>query len=559
MKEKNRTLKVFIILLLITSSLHAQSPAFEWAKSMGGTSDDKGFSIAMDANGNVYSTGFFSGTADFDPGAGTTNLTSNGSTDIFIQKLGAGGNLIWVKQIGGTNNDYGHSIATDANGNIYTAGRFSGTVDFDLGTGTSKLTSNGDFDIFIQKLDAGGNLLWVKQMGGIGHDLGRLTVDASGNVYTTGNFEETVDFDPGVGTANLISNGKRDIFIQKLDTKGNFLWVKQMGGTFYDDAWSIATDANGNVYTTGDFWNTVDFDPGTGTKDLTSNGKADIFIQKLDAAGNFLWVKQMGGQSDDTGRSISVDKSGNVYTTGHFKFTVDFDPGPGTSNLTAPGANDDVFIQKLDPNGNFLWVKQIGKIFKDEGTSIATDAVGNVYTTGYSDRKETYLDNSNYDVFIQKLDTNGNVLWYKEMGGPDDDSGNSIVTDASGNVYTTGFFQSTADFDPGAGTTNLTSNGLADIFIVKLSQPTVGISENTFTEKFQVYPNPTSGNFAIKFETVQKDLLVRIMTILGQTIETRTFKNTDFVEFELEQPTGIYLVDVLDEKGNRTVFRLIKK
>ena len=331
-----------------------------------------------------------------------------------------------------------------------------------------------------------------------------------------------------------------------------------MGGTFYDTAFSITTDANGNVYTTGDFWNTVDFDPGAGIANLTSNGYSDIFIQKLNDAGNLLWVKQMGGAFDDIGRSITVDNSGNVHTTGHFKSTVDFDPGPGTSNLTAPGANTDIFIQKLDANGNLLWVKQMGEKFKDGGISIATDAAGNVYTTGYFD-KTVDLNHSNDEIFIQKLDTNGNLLWLELIGGPDDDSGNVIITDAHGNIYIAGHFQSTADFDPGTRISNLTSNGKEDIFILKLSQPTVGITENTFTENLQVYPNPTTGNFSIKFETVQKDLSVRIMSISGQTIETRIFQDTDFVQMKLDQPNGFYLVELLNAEGNKTVFRLIKK
>ncbi|MEA3496366.1 MAG: SBBP repeat-containing protein, partial [Bacteroidota bacterium] len=345
--------KIYVaILFLILSQLTiAQNHKLEWAKQIRGTYNDEGNSITTDAAGNVYTTGYFSGTADFDPGTGTTNLTSAGIYDIFIQKLDPAGNLLWVKKMGGTSNDYGSSITTDATGNVYTIGTFRYIVDFDPGDGTTNLISAGYSDIFIQKLDSAGNFLWAKQMGGTSHDYGSsITTDATGNVYTTGYFSGTADFDPGTGTTNLTSAGRDDIFIQKLDPAGNLLWVKKMGGTSHDDGYSITTDVAGNVYTTGSFIGTADFDPGAGTTNLTSAGYYDIFIQKLDSAGNLLWAKQMGGTDYDVGHSITTDATGNVYTTGQFKETVDFDPGTGTSNLTSAGYYD-IFIQKLDSAG----------------------------------------------------------------------------------------------------------------------------------------------------------------------------------------------------------------
>ncbi len=187
----------------------------------------------------------------------------------------------------------------------------------------------------------------------------------------------TVDFDPGVGTANLTSIGSHDNFIQKLDTNGNLLWVKQMGGTGYTYVSSITTDANGNVYTVGAFEATVDFDPGIGTFNLTSVGWSDIFIQKLDANGNLLWVKQIEDTNEHYGLSITTDAIGNLYTTGMFSDTVDFDPGANIFNLTSVG-NHDIFIQKLDANGNLLWVKQMGGTGHDFGNSITVDANENV-------------------------------------------------------------------------------------------------------------------------------------------------------------------------------------
>ena len=412
MKKNYFKLASIALMLFFNYSLNAQT--FEWAKSSGGTTNDFGYSITVDASGNVYTTGVFQGTVDFDPGAGTNNLTSAGGQDVFVQKLDAAGNFLWAKSFGGISTDEGRSITIDASGNVYTTGHFQGAVDFDPGAGTNNLTSAGNVDVFVQKLDASGNFLWAKSFGGTTNDFGlSITVDASGNVYTTGSFYGTADFDPGTGFFNLTTIGSQDVFVQKLDASGNFLWAKSFGGTTNDFGLSITVDASGNVYTTGSFYGTADFDPGTGFFNLTTIGSQDVFVQKLDASGNFLWAKSFGGSSTDYGYSITVDASGNVYATGNFQGTVDFDPGAGTNNLTSAGS---------------------------------------------------------YDVFVQKLDASGNFLWAKSFGGSSTDYGYSITVDASGNVYTTGYFKGTADFDPGAGTNNHTSAGSQDVFVHKMSQ-----------------------------------------------------------------------------------------
>ncbi len=261
-----------------------------------------------------------------------------------MSKLDSAGNFIWAKRMWRT----GRGIAVDIAGNVYTTGYFNGTGDFDPGPGTFNLTSAGVWDIFVSKLDSAGGFVWAKRMGGTEPDWGfGIAMDATGNVYTTGYFEGTVDFDPGPGTFNLTSASSwEDVFVLKLDGAGNFVWAKRMGGTGVDAGWDIAVNGAGNVYTTGHFQGTTDFDPGPGTFNLTSAGSTDIFVSELDSAGDFVWAKSMGGTSGDYSRGIAVDGAGNVYTTGHFQGTGDFDPGPGTFNLTSAG-NSDIFVSKL--------------------------------------------------------------------------------------------------------------------------------------------------------------------------------------------------------------------
>jgi len=563
--------KITLLLFIITSSVSfAQGTKLEWAKSMGGTSGTSGESaksIAIDASGNVYTTGGFHGTVDFDPGAGVSNLISAGNTDIFISKLDANGNFVWAKRMGGTSYDIAYSIAIDASGNVYTTGHFYGTADFDPGTGVSNLTSAGFEDIFISKLDANGNFVWAKRMGGTSVDeANSIAIDASGNVYTTGFFNGTADFDPGAGVSNLISAGNTDIFISKLDANGNFVWAKRMGGTEYDGTTSIAIDASGNVYTTGRFWGTADFDPGAGVSNLASAGNTDIFISKLDANGNFVWAKRMGGTSNDIANSITIDASGNVYTTGIFRETADFDPGAGVSNLTSAG-HEDIFISKLDANGNFVWAKSMGDTFFDDESSIAIDASGNVYTTGSfwgtvdfdpGAGISNLISAGESDIFISKLDANGNFVWAKRMGGTSSDiASSSIAIDAAGNVYTTGYFSGTVDFDPGAGVSNLISAGESDIFISKLSQYDLSLSIISTNEPISIYPNPTEGNLTIDFKN-KPFSKIEIYSLTGQKVkevtEYESIKNGKINLNIANLEPSIYLVKI-----GETNFKITKQ
>jgi hypothetical protein len=464
-----------ISIIIITIIANAQTPTFQWAKGIGGASNDIGNSIAIDAAENIYATGSFSGTVDFDPNAGIYNLISIGSGDIFISKMDALGNLIWAKSLGATSYNSGQAVALDAFGNLYVTGYFQGTTDFNPGTGTFNMTSTaspGSVSTFILKLDVAGNFVWAKQIQGQGT---AVATDDAGNVYTTGAYYNTVDFDPGAGIFNLTASGGRDIFISKLDGLGNFVWAKSMGGSvLFDESYSIFIDTNNNVYSTGTFAGTVDFNPGTGIFNLTSGGANDVFISKLDAAGDFVWAKSFGGTVADQGNSITVDVAGNVYTTGMFKGSADFDPGVGTVYLTPVGEHD-AFISKLDASGNFVWAKNFGSSFYDEGSSITIDSFGDIYISGlfqgitdFDPNSGIYnLTPSGQDVYILKLTAAGNFVWAKNFGGTTLKT-DIVVTTPGTTIYTIGDFDGTADFEPGSGVFNLTSAGLDDFFIHKL-------------------------------------------------------------------------------------------
>jgi hypothetical protein len=290
MKKKLFNLRKGLLLIVCcfhVSSYAQQAPTLAWANGIGSTAADWGWSIVVDANGNSYVTGSFGGTADFDPGPNTANLIFNGGFyDIFVAKYDANGNYVWAIAIGGAGSENGQSIAVDTLGNVYITGLFNGTVDFDPGPGTMSLTATGNnADLYIAKYDTDGNYIWAKSLAGADNVNGEfITLDTYGNIYITGAFQNTADFDPGQGTASLTATGNFDIFVAKYAPDGNYIWAKNMGGSGIDRGLSTTVDASGNVYTTGFFNGTADFDPGTGVANLTSKGSSDIFISKLDVS-----------------------------------------------------------------------------------------------------------------------------------------------------------------------------------------------------------------------------------------------------------------------------------
>ena len=498
---------IFFILVLCSVALFAQNVDWLWAKKAGGTSYDSSSSIAVDANGNSYITGYFYGSATF----GTTTLTSSGGSDIFVAKLDINGNWLWAKKAGGTDFDFGNSIAVDANGNSYVTGYFSGSANF----GTTTLTSSSEYytEIYVAKLDINGNWLWANKAGGTGWDYGYgIAVDANGNSYVTGAFAESAIF----GTTTLTSSGGSDIFVAKLDSSGNWLWAKQAGGTDYDDGYGIVVDINGNSYVTGIFYSS---NCSFGSTTLTSSGGSDIFVAKLDINGNWLWAKQAGGTSGDSGNGIAVDANGNSYITGGFKESATF----GTTTLTSSGYYDyDIFVTKLDIDGNWLWAKQAGGTGDEGSNSIAVDANGNSYiTSGFEESVNfgtTTLTSSGYlDIFVAKIDHNGNWLWAKQAGGAIDDCGYDIALDANGNSYVTGFFMESANF----GTTTLTSSGDRDIFVAKLGEVnSISLPDIiSFSGIRSIYPNPFNPLTTIDYEiSMPADVKIEVYNNRGQLV-----------------------------------------
>jgi len=455
-----KSLAPLLSTLVLTARLGSAAeppPDFLWAAKAGGSDIDAGYSIAADASGNVYVTGFFSGTATF----GNTNLSSSGLEDIFVAKYDAAGTLQWARQAGGSACDEGLGIAVDGTGNVFVTGFFQGNASF----GTTNLTSFGQSDVFVAKYDPAGNLVWVSQAGSRDYDeANAIALDDAGNAYVTGYFDGNARFGSNVLANVSLSD---NIFVAKCDSAGHFLWARGAGGTNDDVGNGIAVDAANNVYVTGAFAGAATFAStnlaGTGT-----NGSRDIFVAKYDSSGSLLWVRQAGGANDDQGDAIAADSAGNAYVTGKIFGAAAF----GNTNVIGRGV--DMFLAKYDSVGNLLWARVAGgnSIYGDGGFGVTLDPSGNPCVAGYfsgiANFGPTNVPTAGLeDIFVAKYDYAGNLLWVRQAGGSDLDVGYAIAGDGAGNLYLTGFFVATATF----GTTNLMTSSPSpdrDIFVTKL-------------------------------------------------------------------------------------------
>jgi hypothetical protein len=318
---------------------------------MGGINTNLGLCIRVDASGNVYTTGQFTGVVDMDPGPSVVSFTSAGVEDIYVSKLDVSGNYVWAKQIGGTSYDYAYSLVLDAASNVYVSGAFKTSgLDVDPGPSVYTVSPSGiNFDGFVLKLDASGNFGWFRQFGGASFDtyVNDISLDPASRLCITGKYSGTIDIDPGVGTYTLGSAGLGDAFIGKLNTAGNLIWAKSVGGAGDDEGVSVQQGTDGDIYTTGTFSLSGDFDPGAGSFSLTSAGNIDIFACKLDSSGAFAWAGAMGGSQMDRPQSIAIDQSQSLLITGYFGSTnADFNPGVGTFTMAAQFTSD-AYVVKL--------------------------------------------------------------------------------------------------------------------------------------------------------------------------------------------------------------------
>ncbi|MFA6545302.1 MAG: SBBP repeat-containing protein [Limisphaerales bacterium] len=463
---------------LLANAALAEMPGYRWASRAGGTGQDFGTGIAVDSEGNTYTCGYFRGQARFEEYA----LAGKGEADIFIAKYDRVGKLVWVRQAGGSADDFARAVAIDSEGNCYVTGSFqSPTIDF----GGESVKRNSDSEIFIAKFDGSGKVLWVRQAGGTGGGSGNgVAVGPDGYVYVAGYFSGDTTF----GDLTLKNSGFNDIFVARYDTNGELDWVRQIGGTGDDAASAIAVDAQGDSYVVGGFEDNVRF---SRTITLGSAGYVDSFIAKLDNTGRTVWAQRAGGPNSDIAYGVGLDPQGNVLVSGGFNGTESYASemrlhaafrsrkGTKTGMFSGKGLRSeggaDVFVSKYDQRGRLTWVRTFGgnKIGAPEaGYGLAVDASGHAHITGTFAGRVQFGNNTLFsmgiaDIFVAELDREGIVMWARQAGAQfsDPHSGNAIAVDRGGNSYIIGYYRGNVAF----GDYVLKSLGDTDIFVAKIT------------------------------------------------------------------------------------------
>jgi hypothetical protein len=416
-----------------------------------------GNTIILDSLDNSYVTGSFSGITHFN----NTQVGSNGGHDIFIAKYDLNGNLIWVKSYGGIGGDGGSNVKMDKIGFIYISGTYTGTVNFN---GVS-LTSQGNSDVFLLKLNQMGDFQWVKSIGGSLFDNpAQIAIDVYNDIYITGNFRGTATFETISKTSN---NNSSDIFIAKYNSSGIIQWVQTSGNSNEEIVNDMVLDGSGNLIISGYYSQSSSF----GSHTITSIGNTDIFVAKYDPIGiTWEWAKSFGGSLEDVASSIAKDSDNNFYLTGKFVGLASFDSFDVSSN-----GDYDLFVSKIDNDGAVLWVKALGGKSSEIAHSIKLDKENNILVCGQFFGSET----ANFDgiirrnlggyshLYVLKLTNNGSLIWIQSSIGNNSEYALSLdISPTTNNIILTCGFLGTAKF----GNNTLSSSGPGDILLLRVSE-----------------------------------------------------------------------------------------
>ena len=534
------TLYAFCCVTLMNNQLKAQVPNWDWAKTAGGVLSDVAYSVTTDANGNVIVAGSFSSTS-ITFGSNILTNTNAATRDVFLVKYDASGSVIWAKSNGSSDEDVSKSVTTDASGNIYVAGYFTGTA-ITFGTYTLVNTSATFRDVFLVKYDVSGNVLWARSAGGKYHDEATfLSTDPTGNILMTGFFlADSIIF----GTDTLLNTGSNDMFVVKYNTSGNVLWANSEGGNVDEKGESIASDADGNVLVAGSFTSQT-ITIGSTTLIYAGGAYSDIFLVKYDSSGAVVWVKGAGGDYLDEPDCVTADANGNIYMSGIVYSTyIVF----GADTLFNSGYTfyGDMFLVKYDAAGNVLWSEGSGNGNNNDWcSSVEPDGSGNIIITGaYGStiNLDTIALSNGPGIFVAKYNGSGNALWAVEVKNG---IGNSIATDNYGNMYVAGYhYGDSITF----GNTTLVNAGSNDMFVARLTDSLlVGINTDELTiSPVYVFPNPTTG----KFTVVNKSGEITVCDLFGRLL----LRSKEVLIDMSSYPAGFYIWRV----GNATGTLVIK-
>jgi gliding motility-associated-like protein len=479
-----RLLFFSLLIFLFIDASAQQTPIPDWVKDIGGTGESKLTGIALDQSDNVYVAGNFQGKLTIDHSGVSTPvvLTSVGGYDIFIAKYTPDGKLLWAKSFGGNNLDQVNNIDVDIDGNLILGILYnSASIDCDPGPATANIINAGNEDALIVKFDLNGNYLWARSVGGPSTDRGAVvTSDKLGNVIFVGSFAST---SITLGSYTLATLGNLDGFMVKYDKSGNVLWAYGMGSFNDDEIKSVRTTSTDEIVILGKFINTINVNPKLPEVKLTGTGN-NAFLAKYGTDGSLIWANKIDGTIDQTVTALDIGPSQDIFITGVYKNTINFNSPGNTISLTSP-TNNNIFITKYNSSGTTVWARNIvGTTANPLPYYICVDVDNDVYIGGYFTQQLTFSDGTNNktinyigagagrNTFFGKFSGASDFLWAFNFGaGCDGNFGHKIAVDSKKNVLLGGAFCKTVDFNTSSCNLLLTAKDPnSDGYISKYNQ-----------------------------------------------------------------------------------------
>ncbi|TVQ74368.1 MAG: T9SS C-terminal target domain-containing protein [Balneolaceae bacterium] len=543
-----------ILAVAVCLNAHAQTTEWKWVVGAGGERMDEATGIALDHDDNIYITGFFRETGVF----GDTTLTFEGTTaHLFVSKLDNDGNWLWTRGAQSSNVN-GSVVGVDNEGNVYVAGHFFRDIIINDTTHTGPRDLG--FNLFVAKLDSEGNWEWSRSVPrSVTTTIYDLALDQSGSIYVTGMASGEQIFGD-----NVINAGHQNPFVAKMDSDGNWLWVRFAYCEGVALGRAIVVDSQGNSYITGHFvreisLGEINLNPG--------EPQFRTFLAKLDHEGNWVWAAYGEGSAVSEGWGIELDGDEHVYVTGTFAGDLVFD---SHELHTAHGMNHNIFIAKADSSGKWLWAQKAGgEGNRNFGLDVFVSDAGNVFFTGFFQHNNSPFGHYELDgiggretIFIAKLDQHGNWLWADRAGGSlENNHGNSVVVDQDENIYLTGRAGRNASF----GDHTLPGFGNTSIFLAKMRMADRETSAETLLELpsgyklHQNYPNPFNpvtniGYFLPESGPVSLVLYNTLGQQVARLVDGSAEAGYHEVQFDAaDLPSGMYIyrLEAGDFRANR--------
>lgn len=507
--------------------------------------------------------------------------------------------IIWQKTIGGSDTDLLTAFEPTADNGYILGGYSSSNI-----SGNKTENSNGQIDLWLVKIDGAGNILWQKTIGGSGDDfLISIKQTTDGGYIIGASSDSNISGDK---TEN--SRGGLDYWILKLDASGNILWQKTYGGAQPEFDNYVVETTDGGYFVGG--YSDSDI---SGDKTVPTKGQRDFWALKLDSSGAIVWQKSIGGNLIDRPQAAFQTAEGNFIMGGFSNSSIS-----GDKTEASRGGNSDIWLVKLDASGTVLWDKTYGGQRSDVLRDIIELSDGNFLVGGYSnsdisgDKTENSYGGTDY--WVLKLDSGGNQLWQKTIGGVLDDyvrdvkelnDGNYIIAgysnsfgggnhggntqggfdywlvklDVSGNIISQvsvggimnevnayiiqnadgSFIMACSSDSYISGDKGENNYGLEDYWVFKTTPGILGISKNTFGPSLSVYPNPTTGKFTINLGESFSEINLTITNILGQVVSSSNYKNKKILEVEIEGASGIYFATLKTREGKEATLKISKK